>query len=66
MGSLGKSPKQVVAEQVTPAVARQASDTSGNMSQAQKDARGRMFGIRGTYNRFATEQGSGGTSNKLG
>lgn len=67
--SMSKSSKPTVVkaeEVITPAVARQA-DGDNAETQAQKDARARMRGIRSTYNRFGENaKSAGSTTNKLG
>lgn len=67
MGSKGASTRVVQAEEtVTPAVAQTvAADTDSALS-AQREARARLRGIRGTYARFAGSDGAGGKGSTLG
>ena len=59
----------LIAEQtVTPAVGRSIAADTETAQTEQADARSRLRGVRGTYNRYAQLSGSSGngTKDKLG
>lgn len=66
MGSSKTAVAQPSQEVVTPAVAQTIARDADSARQNQLEARQRMRGIRGTYNRFASEQGGAGQASKLG
>lgn len=62
MGSKGASTKVVQAEEtVTPAVAKEVAQDTESAQSAQREARSRLRGIRGTYARFAGSDQNGGS-----
>jgi len=55
----------LIAEQtVTPAVGRSIAADTETAQGEQADARSRLRGVRGTYNRFAQMSGSSGNGSK--
>jgi len=55
----------LIAEQtVTPAVGRSIAADTETAQANQADARSRLRGVRGTYNRFAQMSGSSGNGSK--